>query len=104
MGLVMDDEPLFFPFSPFDLCAQLTLRAENPFFPRRSPSMATLLTDPACHECGGPLAIVDQDESFVTVVCADCGNSHGIEVTTAANGTPKYWPAFRISLKGDVPE
>ena len=64
--------------------------------------MADVLTDPVCCECGAPLTIVECDASFLTVVCAECGNSHGIEVTTARDGTPTYWPSFRISLKGDV--
>ena len=32
------------------------------------------------------------------MVCADCGNSHEIEVAIAPDGTPVYWPSFRISL------
>ena len=64
--------------------------------------MDDVLTDPACCDCGGPLTIVERDASFLTVVCAECGNSHGIEVEIAPDGTPVYWPSFRISLKGDV--
>jgi transcription elongation factor Elf1 len=60
--------------------------------------MDDVLTDPCCCECGGVLTIVERTASFLTVVCADCGYSHGIEVTTARDGTPVYWPAFRISL------
>jgi transcription elongation factor Elf1 len=63
--------------------------------------MADELTDPTCCDCGSPLTIVDRDASFVTVVCAQCGNSHGIEVTTNRDGKPVYWPSYRISLKGD---
>lgn len=55
-----------------------------------------------CSECGTPLSIVEQDESFLTIVCAECGNSHGFEVATGPDGNPVYWPSFRISLKGDV--
>ncbi|MHB1426414.1 MAG: hypothetical protein ACYC3I_24895 [Gemmataceae bacterium] len=64
--------------------------------------MDDVLNDPCCCDCGGPLTIVERDASFLTVVCADCGNSHGIEVITAPDGTVVYWPSFRISLKGDV--
>jgi transcription elongation factor Elf1 len=66
--------------------------------------MNDVLTDPVCCDCGGCLTIVERDATFLTVVCADCGNSHGIEVTTATDGIPEYWPLFRvsISLKGDV--
>ena len=64
--------------------------------------MADLLTDPACCECGGPLTIVDREASLLTVVCAECGASHGVEVATAPDGTPVYWPTFRVSLSGDV--
>jgi transcription elongation factor Elf1 len=68
--------------------------------------MDDVLTDSVCPDCGGPLAIVDRDASFLTVVCAECGNSHGFEVATGPDGTPVYWPSFRISisLKGDVPQ
>ena len=66
-------------------------------------SMDKVLTDPVCYECGGPL-IVEQDASYLTAVCAQCGNSHGFEVTTTSDGTHVYWPTFRISLKGDVSE
>jgi hypothetical protein len=62
--------------------------------------MDDMLTDPVCYECGGALEIVESDASFLTVVCAQCGASHGIEVTTAADGTPVYWPTFRIALTG----
>lgn len=64
--------------------------------------MIDALTDLVCCECGGPLTIVERDASFLTVVCAECGSSHGIELTTASDGTPAYWPSFRISLKGEV--
>ena len=64
--------------------------------------MDDMLTDPVCCECGSPLTIVERDGSFLTVACAECGSSHGIEVTTADDGTPVYWPSFRISLKGEV--
>jgi hypothetical protein len=65
--------------------------------------MDNMLSDLVCCECAGPLTIVERNASFLTVVCADCGNSHGFEVTTAPDGTPMYWPTFRIALKGDVP-
>ena len=67
--------------------------------------MDDVLTDPCCYECGGRLTIVERTASFLTVVCAECGNSHGIEVTTGRDEKPVYWPAFRISLvspKGEV--
>jgi predicted RNA-binding Zn-ribbon protein involved in translation (DUF1610 family) len=64
--------------------------------------MDNVLSDPVCCECGGPLTIVERDDSFITVVCPECGNSHGIEVSTDGVGNPVYWPCFRISLKGDV--
>jgi transcription elongation factor Elf1 len=64
--------------------------------------MDDMLTDPGCWDCGGPLTIVERDASFLKVVCADCGNSHEIEVATAPDGALVYWPSFRISLKGDV--
>jgi len=64
--------------------------------------MDDVLTDLVCCDCGGPLTIVERDAAFLTVVCSDCGNSHGIEVTPGPDGKPAYWPSFRISLKGDV--
>jgi len=64
--------------------------------------MDDVLTDPVCFDCGGPLTIVERDTSFVTAVCGHCGNSHELEVETARDGSQVYWPAFRISLKGDV--
>lgn len=63
--------------------------------------MDEVLTDLVYPDCGGPLTIVEQDSSFLTGVCAECGNSHEIEVTTAPDGAKVYWPAFRISLKGE---
>lgn len=64
--------------------------------------MDETLPDLVCYECGGPLTIVERGTAYMTVVCADCGNSHGVEVTMSPDGTPVYWPAFRISPKGDV--
>ena len=64
--------------------------------------MPDTLTDHLCFDCGSPLTIAERDATFLTVVCAECGNSHGIEVETAPDGTPVYWPTFRISLKGEV--
>jgi hypothetical protein len=61
--------------------------------------MDDMLTDPACYECGNPLTTVERDASFLMVVCAKCGNTHGIEVTTAPDDTQVYWPSFCISLK-----
>ena len=61
--------------------------------------MNDVLTDPCCCECSGPLTVVERDTAFLSVVCAQCGNSHGIELATAPDGTFVYWPAFRMSLK-----
>src|ERR1051326_1412023 len=97
--LVRDDGPLF-SFPPCFLRAVRAARSESLFL--REPLIDEVLTDPVCYECGSPLTIVDRDASFLAVVCAECGNSHGIEVTTADDGTPVYWPCFRISLKGEV--
>jgi transcription elongation factor Elf1 len=66
--------------------------------------MDDVLTDPVCPDCGGALTIVDRSASLLQAVCTDCGNSHEIEVATAPDSTPVYWPSFRISLKGDVPQ
>ena len=64
--------------------------------------MADQLTDPACCECGGPLTIVDREASLLTVVCAECGASHGVELVTAADGTPVFWPSFRVSVSNPL--
>jgi hypothetical protein len=63
---------------------------------------AVVLLDPLCCQCGGSLTVVERDEHFMTVLCVECGTSHGIEVEIAPDGTEIYWPSFRICTKGDV--
>jgi hypothetical protein len=50
--------------------------------------------DGHCRSCGGPLDIIDADDSVMSVACTDCGDCYVVETDAFGDGCMTYWLGF----------
>jgi hypothetical protein len=53
-----------------------------------------------CALCGASLEVIDEGAGYVTVWCAVCATTYGMEKVVGGDGGVEYWPLFRIAFGG----
>jgi len=59
-------------------------------------------TDPLCFECDGPVDVIENGETSLTIYCPRCDRWYGVETGVSDAGMPVFWPSFRIALSGGL--